>query len=216
MDIEFFDPDMPVSISNRNLPHWFQPGASYFVTFRTADSLPAPVMELWAKDRRLWLESHGVDASDPDWKNHLRRLAPQNRVEFHRTFSTALHALLDAGHGACVLRQPMLARIVGDAILHFDSVRYRISDYAVMPNHVHILICLIGETELVKVCYSWKKFTATKINAAIGSRGHFWQGESFDHIVRSAEQFDYFRSYIAANPHKAGLQAGEYLLYQTE
>jgi len=32
-------PERPVTIYERHLPHWRQPGATYFVTFRLADSL---------------------------------------------------------------------------------------------------------------------------------------------------------------------------------
>ena len=35
--------------------------------------------------------------------------------------------------------------------------------------------------------------------------------ESFDHLVRSSEQFEYLQDYIAKNPVKAGLRAGEYI-----
>ena len=35
-----FDPNSDFQIiSGSNLPHWFQPQATYFITFRTADSL---------------------------------------------------------------------------------------------------------------------------------------------------------------------------------
>jgi hypothetical protein len=33
------------------LPHWTQTGAIYAVTFRLADSLPAPVVESWKRER---------------------------------------------------------------------------------------------------------------------------------------------------------------------
>jgi hypothetical protein len=62
-----------------------------------------------------------------------------------------------------------------------------------MPNHVHLLVCLLGNTDLEEQCYSWKKYTATSINRALGQKGRFWQEESFDHLVRSPEQFHYLR-----------------------
>ncbi len=43
-------------------------------------------------------------------------------------------------------------------------------------------------------------------------QGRFWQQDGFDHLVRSVEQFDYLRRYIADNPRKARLRAGEYVL----
>jgi hypothetical protein len=33
-------PDQPITVYQRHLPHWRQDGATYFVTFRLADSLP--------------------------------------------------------------------------------------------------------------------------------------------------------------------------------
>lgn len=41
-------------------------------------------------------------------------------------------------------------------------------------------------------------------------RGKFWQQEPFDHLVRSPDQYDYLREYIADNPSKAGLRPGDY------
>ena len=216
MRFEFFDPDAGVAITCRYLPHWFQPGATYFVTFRTADSLPAQVMATWVQDRRRWLEAHAINPDDPDWPTLLKLRPAPEQAEFHRTFTDSFHRYLDAGYGECHLRRPELARIVADAFRHFDGERYHLSDFVVMPNHTHVLFGLIGDFDLAGVCYSWKKYTASQINRLLNRRGHFWQGESFDHLVRSPEQFAYLRKYIAENPQKAGLQAGEFILYQSE
>ena len=59
-----------------------------------------------------------------------------------------------------------------------------------------------------KVLHSWKSFTAHELNMLLGRRGTVWQDESFEHIVRSAEQLFYFRKYIAENPSKACLKSG--------
>ena len=45
--IELFDPKQDYVVRQAQLPHWFQPGVSYFVTFRTADSMPASRLRLW-------------------------------------------------------------------------------------------------------------------------------------------------------------------------
>jgi type I restriction enzyme R subunit len=57
---------------------------------------------------------------------------------------------------------------------------------------------------------SWLHYTAFRINPRIGAKGHFWQQEPFDHLVRSPEQYEYLRDYIAMNPEKARLQPGEF------
>ena len=42
-----FNPDGELHIYCRNLPHWRQSGATYFVTFRQDDSIPAKVLKEW-------------------------------------------------------------------------------------------------------------------------------------------------------------------------
>ena len=43
------------------------------------------------------------------------------------------------------------------------------------------------------------------INRALGDKGRFWQEESFDHLVRSAEQYDALRRYLAENAASVGV-----------
>ena len=211
---EFFDPAGELRVTLGNLPHWFQPEVTYFVTFRTDDSLPAETARLWYARRGDWLQRHGIDPGAAGRSALLRRLPSAQQREFHDTFSRRFMAYLDRGCGACVLKRPELARIVGENLRHFDGQRYQLGDFVVMPNHVHLLARLLGPTDLERQCYSWKKYTATRINRALGRRGRFWHEESFDHLVRSAEELEHRRRYIAENPEEARLHEGEYLLWR--
>jgi type I restriction enzyme R subunit len=112
-----------------------------------------------------------------------------------------------------VLRRPELAGLVAKSLRHFDGERYLMLDFVVMPNHVHLLAAFPDEAAMLAQCESWKHYTATGINRALGQKGRFWQADAFDHLVRSERQFAYLRHYIADNPKKAGLRAGEYLHY---
>ncbi len=199
-------------IAGSNLPHWFQPQATYFITFRTEDSLPTHLARRWHAERSAWLARHGITTSTPGWKDKLATLPERFRKQFHETFSQRYMENLDKGLGACVLRNPELSKIVADSLLYFNGDRYHIGDFVVMPNHVHLLICFLGNTELLKQCRSWKRFSAGKINKVLGKTGRFWQEESFDHLVRSPEQFYAIQQYIRKNP--SHLQKGEYFLYQ--
>src|SRR5205807_1732667 len=76
---------------------------------------------------------------------------------------------------------------------------------------VHAVVGLIGDTDIEKQCYSWKKFSARAINTVLGRSGRFWQEESFDHLIRSSEHFERFQQYIALNGERAGLCLNEYL-----
>ena len=104
---------------------------------------------------------------------------------------------------------------MADSLRHFDGSRYNLTNYVVMPNHVHLLAAFPDEEAMLTQCESWKHYTATKINLALSRKGRFWQQEDFDHLVRSVEQFDYLQRYIADNPCRAGLAPEEYVSYSS-
>jgi REP element-mobilizing transposase RayT len=208
-----YDPNADLGVIHRRLPHWFQPGSYHFITFRTADSLPRAVHEAWREERDRWLWSRGIDADAVNWERQLATLPAADRQVFRQRFSALPQQLLDEGHGACLLRKPCLRAIVVDSLKHFDGERYTLEAFVIMPNHVHVLAGLGLGGCLLRDCRSWKKFSARKINAALGRRGPFWQSESWDHLVRSVESFERIRRYIAENPGKAGLREAEYTAY---
>lgn len=210
MGFELFDPKSEFSINDGgHLPHWFQPGVTYFVTFRTADSVPQYLVRSWQQRREAWLRRHGIDPTSPKWRADLNQ-NPQAAVEFSDTFEAEFANWLDQGMGRCVLGKPELSAIVEECFRSGDGKRYCLGDFVVMPNHVHLLVGLIGMTKIEELCRSWKRFAATKINRLQGLKGRFWQEESFDHLVRSPEQFEYLQRYIADNPKRAGLKPGQF------
>ena len=138
------------------------------------------------------------------------------QAEFHRTFSDRWHEELDRGRGSCVLQRPELARIVGSSLLHFDGERYLMTDFIVMPNHVHLLAGFRSDDAMLEQCENWKHYMAVRINRKLERTGRFWQQDAFDHLVRSVDQFEYLRRYIANNPKAARLKEGQYLHYAKE
>ncbi len=158
----------------------------------------------------------GANHDYQHWSKLLPMLTDTQRHEFDFHFNRCRETKLDECLGACVLKRPELAMIVADSLLHFDGDRYRMGDLVVMPNHVHLLAAFATPEIMERQFDSWLHFTAFRINPLIGSKDHFWQQEPFDHLVRSVEQYDYLRNYIAQNPEKAGLKPGEfyYLRYE--
>jgi putative transposase len=207
---ELFDPKQEVHIREGSLPHWYQPGVTYFVTFRTEDSVPQSLAKAWHAERDQWLREHSLDPGHPAWRKQLSANPEWDR-QYHARFTRQFMEYLDRGMGTCPLRDRSVAEIVAKSLMHFHGERYVLGDYVVMPNHVHLLVCLRGATTLEGQCYSWKRYTAGQINLLLNRTGRFWQEESFDHLVRSPEQFEYFERYIAKNPEKAGLSKGDYL-----
>ena len=186
----------------------------YFITFRTDDSLPACVVKLWLEQRDDWLRRQGIDPRSADWEAQLRLLPVRLRRQFHAIFSEEYLAHLDRGHGDCVLRHPEVSQIVEEGLLYFNDDRYQLTDFVIMPNHVHVLAGLLGDTDIVRQCYSWKKNMALGINRLLRHKGRFWHEESFDHLVRSEGQFTMLREYVANNPKKAGLHEGDFVLWR--
>lgn len=211
-----FDPEAEVSVVERRLPHWSQPGAITFITWRTEDSMPKDVLDQWFLDRNRLLKSHGIDPTASDWHNRVLAIKnPQLRDSLHRLWNR-WHDALDVGPGACVIRRQELANVVADSLRHFDDQRYILLDFVVMPNHVHLVSAFPHEKAMLAQCESWKHFSAVQINRRLGRKGRFWQQDAFDHLVRSEEQFWYLRDYIANNPRKAGLRPGEFLYYSKQ
>lgn len=213
MALHLFDRDADVSIQYRRLPHWSQAGAITFITWRTEDSMPDAVRNEWFDDRRRWLTKFGIDISNPDWDQRLMQLHRKLQNEFRTHFWNRWHDALDAGHGACVLQQPNLSKIVADSLQHSDGQNYLILDYVVMPNHVHLLVAFPDERGMLNQCESWKRFTARKIHCELNESGGFWQSDGFDHLVRSEEQLWYLRRYIRDNPKKARLAPSQFRYY---
>jgi putative transposase len=213
LPLRLFDRDADFRIVQRGLPHWSQAGTIAFLTFRTHDSMPKEVLNRWFQDRRRWLRSHGIDPDEAQWRNRVDQLEESQAREFLETFWNRWHDSLDEGKGSCVLRRPDLADIVAKSLKHFDGERYRLLDFVVMPNHVHLLAAFADEMAMLKQCESWKHYTATQINRCLNQKCRFWQQDGFDHLVRSEAQFNYLRHYIADNPRKAFLLPGEFLHY---
>ena len=201
-ELHFFDPRAEVSVFERRLPHWMQAGVLCFITWRMNDSIPPDVLDRWRDERRQWLRLHGINPVDTNWRQRLQELSRESREEFFSHFSRRWHDELDSGHGECVLKSPILSKIVADSLLTFDGDRYDLTDFVVMPNHVHLLAAFRDEDSMLTQCENWKHFQAVQINRTTGSSGRFWQQDGFDHLVRSQSQFEHFRRYIADNPRK--------------
>lgn len=195
-DLNYFDPKTPCFQFAGNLPHWRQEGTIYFVTFRTADSLPQQKLSMWVTQRDEWLRSNP---------------APHNndqKTEYWELFPERIQSWLDAGFGQCLLKRTELREIVVRSMEHFEGVRYLLRDWIVMPNHVHVLVAPLEPFDLSEVVQTWKSFTAKEINKRLGRTGAFWQKEYFDHIVRSVDSLARLEQYIEANPN--GLPEGAY------
>lgn len=194
------NPFAPIEEHGNHLPHWQQDEVAQFVTWRLGDSLPRERLETWKQEKDVWMRKH-----PKPWDESSER-------EYHRLFSERVEDWLDAGAGACILREPENRRIVESALRHFDGARYVLWAFVVMPNHVHALFSPSPPHLLEQILHSWKSFTAKEINRRRGQTGMVWQEDYWDRLIRSGEHFERCVRYIRENPVKARLADGEFAL----
>jgi REP element-mobilizing transposase RayT len=188
-----FDRDLGAAQSHRHLPHWRQELATYFVTWCLGDSIPAVRLAQWRNDREQWL------------KLHAQPWTPEEVEDYRTQFADCIEEWLDEGQGDCVLADPRVSAIVEECLLHFAGERYGLWRYAIMPNHVHVLVTPAEGFALSAIMHTWKSYTAKRINALLGRTGMLWQDASFDHSVRDQAHLEKFIAYIDNNPVKASL-----------
>jgi putative transposase len=161
----------------RHLPHWQKNGSALFITWRLYGSLPAQIF----RDIRT-------------------------NANAGKQFALLDRELDKASYGPIWLKDARLAQAVVNS-LHFGEHPldlYSLSAYVVMANHVHILLWPKAFLERITKCL--KSHTSRECNKMLGITGEkFWQDESFDHAVRTEEEFYRIKRYIELNPVKAGL-----------
>ena len=202
------NPDQPLTFYMRNLPHWRQDGASYFVTFRLADSLPQ------SKLRELELMRD-------EWK---RRFSNPVSVDQIKTLSKEvmlrIEKWLDQGIGECRLRREDAQTEVANAMHYFDGDRCA----WLLRHHAESCPC---RRETVEAATASARENSSELETSNVSRIHkidavsdvgqateaLWQPESFDRIVRDEEHLYQIIQYIGRNPRLANLSPGESRLW---
>ena len=121
----------------------------------------------------------------PKKNKHKLTKAEQKRLQ--KLFSDKVEKYLDAGHGACWLKNNKVAKMIQETLLYFDKERYSLLAWSIMPNHVHVVVRPESEYELSEILHSWRSFTAKEANKLLNRKGLFWQPEPYDHLIRDEE-----------------------------
>ncbi len=203
-NLRFFNPWRETAITQNRVPHWQQTGALYFVTFRLVDSIPKEKLDHHYRELKAWKQWH----PEP-WDE-------KTELEYHKQFSARIDKWMDAGHGACVLRDRNCAEIVRDAFLHFESERTAMVSFVIMPNHVHLTFVVNPTYDLGQIVQAWKSYTAKRINTALKRDGSVWQKDYFDRMIRDQKHLHNCVKYIRNNPSKSNIPEDEYFLWESE
>ncbi|MES2440692.1 MAG: transposase [Verrucomicrobiota bacterium] len=200
--LKFLNEFAEIQKTVNSLPHWQQDKATYFLTFRLADSVPAILLHEWREERNHWL------------MDHPKPWSPETEADYHKLFSARIDHFLDQGLGSCLLGNSANAVTVASAFQHFNQTRYLLHAWVIMPNHVHLLLSLGESIDLGETVASWKRFTATKINRGDHGSGPVWQKDYFDRLIRDWDHFMNVARYIRRNPIKAKLPVGSFVVYE--
>lgn len=191
----FLDPRTTPFVEPRSrgeLPHLYKDGGSYFITFRLWDAVIPGAGETPAPQQNT-IKDNNCGAAVP---------AAPRQLTFEQVAVTNDPPIQI---GSCVLGKPAIADVVQKALLHFNTHRYELAAWCVMPNHVHVVVTPLLEFSLSSILHSWKSFTSHQINRLLKRTGTWWERESFDHLIRSIADFDRFIDYVEYNPVVAGL-----------
>jgi REP element-mobilizing transposase RayT len=100
--------------------------------------------------------------------------------------------------------------LVLEHCLRDHGIKLMVHGVVVMPDHVHMVFTALTDKEGVAFSFAEimggiKGASAHSMNRAVKRRGHVWQDESFDHILRSNENMRQKVEYICQNPLRKGL-----------
>ncbi len=187
----------------QHLPHYQPSGTTPFVTFRLANSLPVAVLRELDELRRE-AEQRLQRIDDPE--KRARQASLEDRILFGR-WDTTLHS---QSVGPFWFGDPRVADMVADSLHFRDGKVYTLDAFSIMSNHAHIVITPLAKSDgtfhaLPAIMHSLKRHTAYQANLLLGREGEFWQGGSYDHVVRDEAEYRRIVTYVLNNPVKAGL-----------
>ena len=90
--------------------------------------------------------------------------------------------------------------------------KFSVQDFVIMPDHVHLLLNVGGDTTIEKAMQLIKGRFSYRLKHECGCLGGVWQVGFSESRADDAASLERYRRYIAQNPVKAGLakRAGEY------
>ena len=193
----------------RNLPHYYRPNSTYFITYRLKGTIPLKILHELRNRREF----------NTDFKSKTEKY--QSDIKFFAEYDK----LLDSNFKIRHLRNKEIAEKVKYTLHYPDKKEYNLICYTIMPNHVHLVFHLLAKEEhlyadrnvcdtvtqpfqavkVAKIMQSIKGYSSREANKILKRKGSFWQSESYDHIVRDEDELNRIIKYVFYNPIKAKL-----------
>ena len=186
----------------RNLPHYQPESGVFSVTYRLDFPLAKHIVEKISSQK---IEFAKYQSKIDESKRYSKAIDFQIKQFF---FIDDYLGLCRRGHK--YLSNPGVANVVAESLLYMNGIQYELFCYCIMPNHVHVLLKPIEKEDgsyysLAEIMKGHKGSTARRTNILLNRKGRFWHAESYDHLVRSQQEFENTVWYIVNNPVKARL-----------
>jgi len=97
-----------------------------------------------------------------------------------------------------LFQRDLWAKLLIDTLYHYRGSAYRLHEFVVMPDHIHVL--LTPKTSLEKAVQFIKGGFSYRAKKELGSNMEVWQKGFSDHRIRDAEDYLNHVSYIRENP----------------
>jgi putative transposase len=105
-----------------------------------------------------------------------------------------------------LLQSERSARLLLSTLYHYRKAgKYLLHEFVVMPNHFHVLITPAPRVTLERALQLIKGRFSFEAGKRFGMQIEIWQRGFYDHRVRNLAEYFQYRTYIHANPVKAGL-----------
>jgi putative transposase len=105
-------------------------------------------------------------------------------------------------HRQPIFRREATSNVLIETLTHYrDDRKYRLHEFVVMPDHVHLLLTPAEEISLERAL----QFIKGGFSFRLKFGGPVWQASFSNHRVRDPEDYENHREYIRMNPVRARL-----------
>ena len=133
----------------------------------------------------------------PTRHSSSKEIVRTSRTFFVTTKTSTGRALLQSDRNAMLFIDVLRSYVAGK--------KFKVHDFVVMPDHVHLLITVSGEMSIEKAVQFIKGGFSYRLKKELGYCGEVWQKGFSEVRVNDRKSFVRHREYIAQNPVKRGL-----------
>jgi len=127
---------------------------------------------------------------------------PQSAKAESRTFFVTSRT----AEGKPILQTDRMAALFVEVLGgYMRAGKFRVHDFVVMPNHIHLLVTLGADISIEKAMQLMKGNFSFRAKNDLGFLGEIWQRGFSDVRIKDEESFRAHQQYIYNNPVKAGL-----------